>query len=529
MEAEGAIEGLCEEATCSICLEYFIDPVTIACGHNFCQACFDQLWEDPNVDSCCPQCRERIKQKNFRPNRQLANMVEIVRNFQERKGLKRKWEEPQRQQEPPKWRDGQAPMGVVWDRLHADQGHAASSISKISVKYKAQLEAEKQKIRSAFQRMQVFLRTKQRLWLGELGDLEKKIWRRGEGNFAELSGELSRLRNLIVATEARNVQPSYHISQPPKESLQDIRRALTRCEKKASEHESDLSHWWDETLKIAVEKSSALEKATEKYKASLEQVQDTAPLMQDLNKVDVTLDPNTAHPCLTVSEDLKSVWWEVEKKRKGGKKKKKKKSNNRGATGNLPDNPERFNGELCVLGQEGFTAGKHWWVMEVETWGRAMWAVGVARDTMRRKGVICTHTNEGVWAVGRFSRSPSMPCQFFAFTFPAPTPLALVRDPQKIRVSLDYERGQVQFSDADTDDLIFTYHTGSFSEEKLRPFFQVRSCGTALKCWPRRPAAVNGNDNARTATGNRWFLDDVRLQGPPAAEAFHIDQGWWEF
>lgn len=68
--------------------------------------------------------------------------------------------------------------------------------------------------------MQVFLRAKQRLWLGELGDLEKKIWRRGEGNFAELSGELSRLRNLIVATEARNVQPSYHVFQPPRESLQ---------------------------------------------------------------------------------------------------------------------------------------------------------------------------------------------------------------------------------------------------------------------------------------------------------------------
>nr|XP_034962983.1 zinc finger protein RFP-like [Zootoca vivipara] len=288
MEAAGAIEGLCEEATCSICLEYFIDPVTIDCGHNFCQACFNQLWEDPNVDSSCPQCRERIKQRNYKPNRQLANIVEIVKNFQERKGLKRKWEEPQRQQEPPKffWRDDQAPVGVFWDSLHGHQGHTASSISKISVKYKAQIEGEKQKIRSAFQSMQAFLRAKQRLWLGELGDLEKKIWKRGEGNFAELSGELSRLSNLIVAmeAEARNQRPPYDIFRPPRESLQDVRRALMRCEKNASEHESDLSHWWEETLKIAVEKSSALEKATENYKASLERVQDTAPLMQDLNK-----------------------------------------------------------------------------------------------------------------------------------------------------------------------------------------------------------------------------------------------------
>ncbi|XP_075805998.1 E3 ubiquitin-protein ligase TRIM52-like [Microtus pennsylvanicus] len=38
------MQSLREEAVCSICLDYFQDPVSIACGHNFCRECVTQLW-----------------------------------------------------------------------------------------------------------------------------------------------------------------------------------------------------------------------------------------------------------------------------------------------------------------------------------------------------------------------------------------------------------------------------------------------------------------------------------------------------
>uniref|UniRef100_A0A670HQ07 RING-type domain-containing protein n=1 Tax=Podarcis muralis TaxID=64176 RepID=A0A670HQ07_PODMU len=38
--AGGHIQNLRDESTCSICLDYFKDPVTIPeCGHNFCRSC----------------------------------------------------------------------------------------------------------------------------------------------------------------------------------------------------------------------------------------------------------------------------------------------------------------------------------------------------------------------------------------------------------------------------------------------------------------------------------------------------------
>ncbi|NXE01368.1 TRI27 protein, partial [Chaetorhynchus papuensis] len=73
-----AARSLQDELTCPVCLEYFNDPVLVAeCGHNFCRACVTQCWEDSARRLCCPQCREPVPQRLFRPNRSLGNIVHI--------------------------------------------------------------------------------------------------------------------------------------------------------------------------------------------------------------------------------------------------------------------------------------------------------------------------------------------------------------------------------------------------------------------------------------------------------------------
>ncbi|XP_044837367.1 butyrophilin subfamily 1 member A1-like [Mauremys mutica] len=92
----------------------------------------------------------------------------------------------------------------------------------------------------------------------------------------------------------------------------------------------------------------------------------------------VTLDPNTAHPQLVLSEDRKSV-------------------RRRDTQQNLPNNPERFDCWACVLGCEGFTSGRHCWEVEMVDGGG--WAVGVARESVGRKGWIRHSPEVGIWAV----------------------------------------------------------------------------------------------------------------------------------
>uniref|UniRef100_A0A8D0DNM4 RING-type E3 ubiquitin transferase n=1 Tax=Salvator merianae TaxID=96440 RepID=A0A8D0DNM4_SALMN len=53
MATGNLVKNFSEEATCSLCLEYFKDPVTVDCGHNFCQVCITQCLKKPK--SSCPQ------------------------------------------------------------------------------------------------------------------------------------------------------------------------------------------------------------------------------------------------------------------------------------------------------------------------------------------------------------------------------------------------------------------------------------------------------------------------------------------
>ncbi|CAM5104924.1 unnamed protein product [Natator depressus] len=159
----------------------------------------------------------------------------------------------------------------------------------------------------------------------------------------------------------------------------------------------------------------------------------------------VTLDPDTAHPELVLSEGGKSVRWGNTRQR-------------------LPDTPERFDTAPWVLGCEGFTAGRHCW--EVEVGGGGYWAVGVARDSVGRKGRISLSPEGGIWAVERWGG------QFRALTSPE-TPLPRSRAPSRIRVCLDCGRGQVTFIDAGDEAPIFTFPPGSVPGERIRPWLWV--------------------------------------------------------
>ncbi|CAM4559710.1 unnamed protein product, partial [Lepidochelys kempii] len=159
----------------------------------------------------------------------------------------------------------------------------------------------------------------------------------------------------------------------------------------------------------------------------------------------VTLDPDTVFPQLVLSEDGKSV-------RRGDTRQR------------LPDNPERFDSALCVLGCEGFTSGRHCW--EVAVGGEGCWAVGVARASVGRKGGISCSPARGIWALERWEG------QFQALTSPA-TPLPLSRAPSRIRVCLDCGRGQVTFIDAGDEAPIFTFPPGSVPGGRIRPWLRV--------------------------------------------------------
>ncbi|XP_049745983.1 E3 ubiquitin-protein ligase TRIM21-like [Elephas maximus indicus] len=68
-----------EEVTCCVCLDPFVEPVIIECGHSFCRGCISTVGKDGG--SSCPLCRQKFLLRNIRPNWQLANMMDILRQM----------------------------------------------------------------------------------------------------------------------------------------------------------------------------------------------------------------------------------------------------------------------------------------------------------------------------------------------------------------------------------------------------------------------------------------------------------------
>lgn len=161
-----------------------------------------------------------------------------------------------------------------------------------------------------------------------------------------------------------------------------------------------------------------------------------------LSTAHVTLDPNTAFFELFLSEDNQSV-------------------KRRNLWQNLPEKPERFSFDPCVLGHRSFSSGRHYW--EVEVGDRTYWELGVCEENVDRAWGITESPQNGFWAVELYAN------KYQALTSPR-TALPLSEPPSRVGVFLDYEAGHVSFYSVADGSHIYTFPQASFSGP-LRPFF----------------------------------------------------------
>uniref|UniRef100_A0A8C6D3W7 Tripartite motif-containing protein 64-like n=1 Tax=Moschus moschiferus TaxID=68415 RepID=A0A8C6D3W7_MOSMO len=67
------------ELTCSICMNCFLDPVTIDCGHSFCRPCLSLCWEEGQTPRSCPECRGISERPDFKTNIVLKRLASLAR------------------------------------------------------------------------------------------------------------------------------------------------------------------------------------------------------------------------------------------------------------------------------------------------------------------------------------------------------------------------------------------------------------------------------------------------------------------
>ncbi|XP_051729665.1 E3 ubiquitin-protein ligase TRIM21-like isoform X5 [Ctenopharyngodon idella] len=498
---------LTEELQCSICLDVFTDPVTTPCGHNFCKTCLNKHWDNSQTCNCpycketfkirpdlkinttlrevvdhykkksperkpevlkkpevlCDVCEERklkalksclVCQSSYcethlEPHLRVAGLkkhklINPVRNLEDY--ICQKHERPLELF----CRDDQTcvcPICTLTDH----KNHNTVPIEEQSEEKKTQLMKTQKDVQQMIQdRIQ------------KIQDIKHSAKVRKRNTEKEKAARVELFTDLIRSIERCQTELLEMMEEQQKaaekqeeELIEELEQEITELKMRNTELEQ-LSHTEDHLHLLQIysflcssrntrnwsEISVKTDESLETLRRALTQLQDT--LQEKLTQtVDVTLDPDTAHPHLILSDDGKQV-------RHGDIRQK------------LPDKPERFDISPCVLGKKGFSSGRFYY--EVQVKGKTKWVLGVARESINRKELNILSPSDGFWTVALRNENEYWACA------DSPVSLCLRVKPQRVGVFVDYEEGLVSFYDVESSSHIYSY-TGQSFTGKLYPYF----------------------------------------------------------
>ncbi|XP_059949731.1 E3 ubiquitin-protein ligase TRIM41 isoform X3 [Mesoplodon densirostris] len=515
--APNPVQTLQEEAVCAICLDYFTDPVSIGCGHNFCRVCVTQLWggedeedrdeldreeeeedgEEEEVEASggwdtpmryedyegdmeeeveeeeegvlwtsgmggsnwenmdyvweeedeeedldyylgnvegdlrgedeedeeevleedeeeeldpvtpltpppaprrcftCPQCRKSFPRRSFRPNLQLANMVQVIRQMHPTPGRGSRGNEqgicPKHQEALKLFCEvDEEAICVVCRESRSHKQHSVVPLEEVVQEYKAKLQGHVETLRkhleavqkmkakeerrvtelksqmkselaavaSEFGRLTRFLAEEQAGLERRLREMHEAQLGRAGAAASRLSEQAAQLSRLLAEAQERSQQGGLRL-------LQDIKETFNRTRVSAS---------WT----LSFPSASALPSGNimvpppaRSPSSRCEEVQLQPPevwspdpcqphshdfltdaivrkmsrMFCQAARVDLTLDPDTAHPALMLSPDRRGV--RLAERRQ-----------------EVADHSKRFSADCCVLGAQGFRSGRHYWEVE---------------------------------------------------------------------------------------------------------------------------------------------------------------------
>ncbi|XP_075772564.1 uncharacterized protein LOC142824459 isoform X2 [Pelodiscus sinensis] len=229
MAAESPVESVREEAPRPVCLEDFTAPVTLECGHNSCQA------------PLSPQGRDTEQQGPLRPNRQLANVVELAKPLSFQAAERARWDGVCGEHQEALTlfcEEDQTPICVVSDR---SQAHMVVPKQEAAQEYKEKLETHLKTLRE---------------------EREKLLRRKATAEGKSQEYLISRISEGIGELEET-------CQKPVSEFLQDVRSTLSRCEMGQFQLLEEISPELEEQVRGFSQKTIALSETLRKFKDTL--------------------------------------------------------------------------------------------------------------------------------------------------------------------------------------------------------------------------------------------------------------------
>ncbi|KAM7079768.1 E3 ubiquitin-protein ligase TRIM58-like [Ciconia maguari] len=430
-----------EMTLCSFCREPFKTLLTFTgCKHRICRSCTS--WLHADAAGQCPWCFL------LRP----AGKDGKDKGRVDGEGVGSRPAEP-----PEKCQEHQEALEMfcVEDRSpvcrrcaesQAHRAHAAVPLEEAADEYKTKLKAAVKLLQQQKVEVQsVKSQEEEKLdeWKNKTSRESEKIEKEFEKLHDFLDEEEEKLQRALkrekkgTATKlCRNIAQMTKQSQALGELIDEIHK---RCQQPALGLLKEVESLLSRSTNIQAWKPAAVP-------AELQGAYDvpTGGIFEFLNrfKVDVTLDPASAHPSLLLSEDGRSV-------------------SHGGVRQDLPDHPERFDPYVFVLGSLRITSGRCYW--EVEVGDKTEWDIGVCREAVKRKGKGPLSPPAGFWRM--WLRNGNQ----YKVLLSHPITLSLRAKLRRVGIYLDYKGGEVTFYNAADQTHIYTY-SGAFAGV-LRPFF----------------------------------------------------------
>ncbi|KAK5901696.1 hypothetical protein CesoFtcFv8_007031 [Champsocephalus esox] len=450
-----------DQFLCSICLDVFTDPVTIPCGHNFCKACISEHW-DRNIQLKCPNCNKLFyKRPELLVNTFISEMAAQFRQSAQQKASSSSSE--QQVVKP-----GEVPCDVcTGTRLKALKSclvclesycetHLEPHLTRAGLK-KHQLIDPEENLESRMcvkhdKLLELFCQTDQVCVCMLCSVSEHKTHdvvplKEGyEGKKAELGKTEAEIQQMIQKRRLKiqEMNRSVKLSKEGADrEIADGVQVFTALKESVERSQAELM----DTIK---EKQRETEEQAEGFIKELEQevseLKKRSSEVEQLSRSEDQLHLLQSFTSLNAAPPTKN-WTEVRVR------------------------PPSYEGTVRrAVTQLEETLRKQMkkllsrFYYEVQVKGKTQWALGVARESINRKGKITLSHQKGYWVIMLRNEN-----EYEAFADPA-VRLSLKSQPQKVGVFVDYEEGRVSFYDVDAAALIYSF-TGCCFKEKLYPYF----------------------------------------------------------
>lgn len=434
---------------CPICLDLFDLPISTPCGHNFCKACIQGYWEAAEL-SQCPVCKQKLSRgSEFKVNTLISELASHFRKLADKKS--------ECESSSVDECSSQKDAVEVFKKHNLDKPKKTTKTS-VSKKFLALFSNAKDTVVCQVDRL-----IKDRLqWIHEINQAVETSRENAARETRDCSQIFQNLLHIVQKGQA--------------DLLEDIDAKQRQVELKARELVVDLEQEIDALVEERAgglhqcpvfstppAKRACLETAVfmgvasgavtrvagelqETVKVNVRRLYETEIQRARQYAVDVTLDPDTAHPKLILSENRKQV-------------------HHGDVALSSPDNPKRFYPGVSVLGKEGFSSGRFYYEVLVKE--KTEWDVGVGLETVTRKGGNVLNPENGYWALGMRGEQ-----SYWALSS-TPVCLPLLKKLHRVGVYVDMECGQVLFYNVDASSLIYSFTGYSFSK-RLFPYFNPR-------------------------------------------------------